>query len=93
MLRFTHSGRCLFGASDRSPCVFLGASRISGGIYIKWRGPLSMWLRAKHLHTSAECRVSPVASLSSPELLSDLFTCSPNAAQAKRTGGGMVEDR
>lgn len=88
MLRFTHSRRCLFGASDRSPCVFLGASRISGGIYIKWRGPLSMWLRAKHLHTSAECRVSPVASLSSPELLSDLFTCSPNAAQAKRTGGG-----
>lgn len=46
-----------------------------------------MWLRAKHLHTSAEHRVSPVASLSSPELLSDLFTCSPNAAQAKRTTG------
>ena len=88
MLRFTHSKRRLFRASDRRPCVFLGASQISGGIYIKWRGPLSMWLRAKHLHTSAECTVSPVASLSSPELLSDLFTCSPNAAQAKRTGGG-----
>lgn len=47
----------------------------------------SMWLQAKHLHTSAERRVSPVASLSSPELLSDLFTCSPHAAQAKRMRG------
>lgn len=46
-----------------------------------------MWPQAKHLHTSAACRVSPVASLSSPELLSDLFTCSPHAAQAKRTKG------
>lgn len=26
--------QCLFGASDRSPCVFLGASQISGGVYI-----------------------------------------------------------
>lgn len=43
-----------------------------------------MWLQAKHLHTSAERRVSPVASLSPPELLSDLFTCSPHAAQAKK---------
>ena len=39
-----------------------------------------MWPRAKHLHTSAECTLSPFASLSSPELLSDLFTRSPNAA-------------
>lgn len=46
-----------------------------------------MWLQAKHLHTSAECRVSPVASLSSPELLSDLFTCPPHAAQAKKMRG------
>lgn len=59
----------------------------------------SMWLPAQHLHTSAECRESPVASLSSPELLSDLFTCSPHAAQAKRMrgivggGGGIVLDR
>lgn len=46
-----------------------------------------MWPQAKHLHTSAERSVSPVASLSSPELLSDLFTCSPHAAQARRTMG------
>lgn len=52
---------------------------------------LSVWLQAKHLHTSAEYRVSPVASLSSPELLSDLFTCSPHAAQAKRTRGKKGE--
>lgn len=53
----------------------------------------SMWLQAEHLHTSAERRVSPVASLSSPELLSDLFTCSPHAAQAKRMRGIMGETR
>lgn len=41
-----------------------------------------MWLRAKHLHTSAERRLSPLASLSPPELLGDLFTCSPHAVQA-----------
>lgn len=46
-----------------------------------------MWLQAKHLHTSAERGVSPVASLSSPELLSDLFTCSPHATQAKKDEG------
>lgn len=50
-----------------------------------------MWLQAKHLHTSAERSISPVASLSSPELLSDLFTCSPHAAQAKRMRGIIGE--
>lgn len=53
----------------------------------------SAWLQAQHLHTSAERRVSPVASLSSPELLSDLFTCSPHAAQAKRMRGIIGEKR
>lgn len=47
----------------------------------------SMWLQAKHLHTSAESSVSPAASLSSPEVLSDLFTCSPHFTQAKRAMG------
>lgn len=45
----------------------------------------SIWPQAKHLHTSAERAVSPNASLSPLELLSDLFTCSAHAAQAKRT--------
>lgn len=52
-----------------------------------------MWLQAQHPHTSAECRQSPAASLSSPELLSDLFTCSTHAAQAKRMRGIMGEKR
>lgn len=52
-----------------------------------------MWLQAQHLHTSAERRQSPAASLSSPELLSDLFTCSTHAAQAKRMRGIMGEKR
>lgn len=69
-----------------SMCFSRGRSRYLVYIYqVAWSS--SMWLQAKHLHTSAECRVSPVASLSSPELLSDLFTCSPHAAQAKRTRG------
>lgn len=51
----------------------------------------SIWLQAKHLHTSAERSISPVASLSSPELLSDLFTCSPHDAQAKRMQGIIGE--
>lgn len=53
-----------------------------------------MWLQAQHLHTSAERRQSPAASLSSPELLSDLFTCSTHAAQAKKDEGnnGREED-
>lgn len=50
-----------------------------------------MRLQAQHLHTSAERRQSPVASLSAPELLSDLFTCSPQAAQAKRMRGIIGE--
>lgn len=62
-------------------------------MYISVAWSSSMWLQAQHLHTSAERRESPVASLSSPELLSDLFTCSPHAAQAKRMRGIMGEKR
>lgn len=82
----------LSGASGEDPCVFLEASwRRAVDVSVAWSS--SAWLRAQHLHTSAERRVSPVASLSSPELLSDLFTCSPHAAQAERMRGIMGEKR
>lgn len=64
---------------------FLGAQQICG-VYISSGVVVSTWPQAEHLHTSAESSVLPAASLSSPEVLSDLFTCSPHFTQAKKKG-------
>lgn len=52
-------------------------------VYIKWRGPPECGPRRSSCTHLQSAQRLPIASLSSPELLSDLFTCSPHVAQAK----------